>query len=306
MSGLDSLLSSTVVSNGSPTAKNTPNEFTVRFWGVRGSIPTPGTETVRYGGNTACVEIKVAGQRLIFDGGTGLRVLGKHLLEQMPVKAHLFFTHSHWDRIQGFPFFVPAFIEGNQFDIYGAAGQNGASIKQRLCDQMLRPNFPVPLQVMRSKLEFHDIAPGSVITLDDVVIETISLNRPNSALGYRVTWQDYSVVYATDTEHSLEQMDQGLLYLAHQADLLIYDAAYADHAYYDPKLAPSNEMPATWHTGVAVAIAAQVKRVVMFHHDPSHEDDFLDKVEADIQASYPNIQLAREGMILHVLPEGKE
>jgi phosphoribosyl 1,2-cyclic phosphodiesterase len=278
----------------------TAPEFSVRFWGVRGSIPTPGLETVRYGGNTACVELQVAGKRLIFDGGTGLRVLGKHLVKEMPVEAHLFFTHTHWDRIQGFPFFIPAFIEGNSFEIYGAMGQNGASIKQRLYEQMLRPNFPVPLQMMRSTLKFHDISPGSVITLDDVVVETISLNRPNRALGYRVTWNGHSVVYATDTEHLPSQIDQGLLYLSHQADLLIYDAAYADHTYYDPKSEPTEQRLATWYAGVEVAVAAQVKQIILFHHDPAHEDEFLDQVETEVQSHFPNVQLAREGMILRL------
>ncbi|MGJ3247208.1 MAG: MBL fold metallo-hydrolase [Elainellaceae cyanobacterium] len=273
------------------------HEFIVKFWGVRGSIPTPGMDTVRYGGNTACIEILVAGQRLILDGGTGLRPLGKSLLKEMPVQAHLFFTHTHWDRIQGFPFFVPAFVEGNSFDIYGATGLNGASIKQRLTDQMLRPNFPVPLQVMRSNLRFHDIAPGSIIPIDDIIVETVSLNRPNSALGYRITWNGYSVVYATDTEHSAECPDQSLLYLAHQADLLIFDATYGDHAYYDPKVAEMKRNPEMWHANIEAALAAKAKRIIMFHHDPSHEDDFLDRVEAEAQSNYPNVQLAREGMV---------
>lgn len=306
MSGFDSSETNASPSSSDDTQLTSGHdapEFVVRFWGVRGSIPTPGLETVRYGGNTACVELQVAGKRLIFDGGTGLRVLGKHLVKEMPVQAHLFFTHTHWDRIQGFPFFIPAFIEGNSFDIYGAMGQNGASIKQRLCDQMLRPNFPVPLQVMRSTLRFHDISPGSVITLDDVVIETISLNRPNRALGYRVTWNGYSVVYATDTEHLPNQMDQGLLYLAHQADLLIYDAAYADHTYYDFKSEPSEQQFATWYAGVEIAVAAQVKQIILFHHDPAHEDDFLDQVEVEVQSCFPNVRIAREGMILSVPPE---
>ncbi|GAB4386490.1 MAG: MBL fold metallo-hydrolase [Elainellaceae cyanobacterium] len=304
MSGFDSPVPNSFASTSDeaqiPSGQPRSQEFTVRFWGVRGSIPTPGFETARYGGNTACVEIQVAGKRLIFDGGTGLRVLGKHLMKEIPVQAYLFFTHSHWDRIQGFPFFMPAFVEGNSFDIYGAVGQNGASIKQRLCDQMLRPNFPVPLQVMQSKLRFHDIAPGAVITLDDVAIETISLNRPNRALGYRITWNGRSVVYATDTEHLSGQIDQGLLYLANQADLLIYDAAYADHAYYAPQSDLAAQQPATWYAGIEVAIAAQVKQIVLFHHDPSHEDEFLDQVEAEVQSYFPNVQLAREGMTLDV------
>lgn len=317
----NSLYSASSVSEGAQLTSTNSREFAVRFWGVRGNVPTPGIETVRYGGNTPCVEIQVAGKRLIFDGGTGLRVLGKHLLQVMPVQAHIFFTHTHWDRIQGFPFFVPAFIEGNCFDIYGAVGQNGASIKQRLYDQMLRPHFPVPLQEMRSTLRFHDIAPGAVITLDDVVIETLSLNRPNRALGYRITWNGYSVVYATDTEpvpnlpnqmtpeknHQGQmdygQIDQGLLYLAHQADLLIYDAAYTDHTYYNPQPNLAGQPPATWYAGIEVAIAAQVKQIVLFHHDPAHDDDFLDQLEGEVQSCFPNVQLAREGTVLYVYRE---
>lgn len=303
MSGFDSSVKSADPATSTAVQTSVSQAFTVQFWGVRGSIPTPGMENVRYGGNTVCVEMQVAGKRLIFDGGTGLRVLGKTLVKQMPVAAHLFFTHTHWDRIQGFPFFIPAFIAGNSFDIHGAIGPNGASIKQRLSDQMLRPNFPVPLQVMRSEMRFHDISPGSMITLDDIIIETISLNRPNGALGYRITWNGHSVVYATETEHSPERPDQSLLYLAHQADLLIYDAAYADHAYYDPKTDAADQKPATWHAGIEVAIAASVKQIIMFHHDPAHDDNFLDQVEADVQAAFPNVQLAREGMILQICQE---
>lgn len=279
------------------------NQFTVEFWGVRGSIPTPGKETVRYGGNTACVEIKVGGKRLIFDGGTGLRALGKRLLAQTPVEAHLFFTHTHWDRIQGFPFFIPAFVPDNHFHIYGAMGLNGASIKQRLTDQMLRPHFPVPLQMMQSNLTFHNISPGEVITLDDVVVETISLNRPNSALGFRVTWNGHSVVYATDTEHSPERIEQSLGYLASQADVLIFDAVYADHTYYDPNAASGVWQPDAWLASIEVAIAADVKQVIVFHHDPDHEDDLLDKVEAEVQSRFSNVQLAREGMVLQIYKE---
>ncbi|MBF2084855.1 MBL fold metallo-hydrolase [Thermoleptolyngbya sp. C42_A2020_037] len=277
-----------------------PQTFTVKFWGVRGSVPTPGVEMVRYGGNTPCVEMQVAGQRIIFDGGTGLRLLGKHLRDEMPVEAHLFFTHTHWDRIQGFPFFAPAFVSGNCFYIYGAAGPNGASIKQRLSDQMLRPNFPVPLQVMQADLKFVDIVPGSVIPVEDVTVEAVSLNRPNGALGYRVTWGGYSVVYATDTERSPDSVEQNLKYLAQDADLLIYDAAYiSDHALVDPEAA-TGEQNHGWQSGIDLAIAARVKQVIMFHHDPAHEDDFLDSIEQDVQSRYPNVKLAREGMVLDV------
>jgi phosphoribosyl 1,2-cyclic phosphodiesterase len=286
--------------NHSNQAKVDSNQFTVKFWGVRGGIPTPGKDTVRYGGNTACVELNVGGKRLIFDAGTGLRALGKNLLSQMPVEAHLFFTHTHWDRIQGFPFFVPAFIPNNHFHIYGATGLNGASIKQRLTDQMLRPNFPVTLQMMQSNLTFHNIAPGEVITLDDIVIETISLNRPNSALGYRINWNGHSVVYATDTEHSPKRIEQSLGYLAHQADVLIFDAIYADCAYYSLEAASGVWQPETWLASIEVAIAAEVKQIIVFHHDPTHEDDVLDKVESEVQSHFPTVRLAREGMTLQI------
>lgn len=281
-------------------ASHSPN-FIVHFWGVRGSIPAPGAETVRYGGNTSCVEMRIGGKRLIFDGGTGLRVLGKSLLKQMPVEAYMFFTHSHWDHIQGFPFFVPAFIKGNCFHIYGAIAPNGATMKQRLSDQMLHPNFPVPIQVMQSDLKFYDLFPGDVMQLDDITIETGSLNHPNTAMGYRITWNGRTVVYATDTEHYPDRLDENLLHLARDANMLIYDACYTDEEYHDPKAPKIGWGHSTWQEAIKLAKAANVNKAVIFHHDPNHSDDFLDDVEAQVQSVFPNSVLAREGMILPVV-----
>jgi phosphoribosyl 1,2-cyclic phosphodiesterase len=277
-----------------------PSEFVIQFWGVRGSIPAPGGETVRYGGNTSCLEMRVGGKRLIFDGGTGLRVLGQQLLKQPPVEAYLFFSHSHWDHIQGFPFFVPAFVPGNCFHIYGGVAPNGATMKQRLSDQMHHPNFPVPMQVMKSDMKFHDLMPGDVIQLDDITIETGPLNHPNSALGYRVTWQGRTAVYATDTEHYPDHIDENLVYLSRDADVLVYDACYTDEEYYDPKTPKIGWGHSTWQEALKVAQVARVKRAVMFHHDPNHDDDFLDQVESEVQTIFPNSLLAKEGMILPV------
>lgn len=276
-------------------------EFVVQFWGVRGSIPTPGCKTIRYGGNTSCVEMRLGQKRLIFDAGTGIRVLGLNLLRQMPVEAHLFFSHTHWDHIQGFPFFTPAFIPGNCFHIYGSLSVNGATIKQRLSDQMLHPNFPVPMQVMQSDMKFYDLTPGDTITLDDVTIETVPLNHPNGALGYRVTWQNHTAVYCTDTEHLPDRFDENILYLARDADLFIYDATYTNEEYYnysDPRVGWGHS---TWEEGVAVAKLAGVKKLVVFHHDPSHDDNFLDEIEESVQLVFPNGLLAREGMALAVI-----
>ena len=285
---------------GPQTTSAGSDQFLVQFWGVRGSIPAPGSETVRYGGNTSCVEMRVGGKRLIFDGGTGLRVLGRELLQEMPVEAYMLFTHSHWDHIQGFPFFTPAFIPGNCFHIYGAIAPNGATMKQRLSDQMLHPNFPVPIQVMQSDLKFYDLTPGDAVTLDDIAIETGSLNHPNTAIGYRITWRGRTVVYATDTEHFPDRLDENLLHLARDADLLIYDACYTDQEYHDTKTPKVGWGHSTWQAGVAVAQAAGVKRVAMFHHDPTHDDDFLDAVGEQLKAVFPTGLLAREGMILEI------
>ncbi len=279
-----------------------PNaEFEIQFWGVRGSIPAPGSETVRYGGNTSCVEMRVGGKRLIFDGGTGLRVLGKSLLQQMPVEAYMFFSHSHWDHIQGFPFFAPAFIKGNCFHIYGAIAPNGATMQQRLHDQMLHPNFPVPMQVMQSDLKFQDLLPGEKMELAGILIETGALNHPNTAMGYRITYQGRSVVYATDTEHFPDRLDENLVYLARDADVMIYDACYTDEEYHDPKAPKIGWGHSTWQEAVKVAKAAGVKKLVVFHHDPSHTDDFLDHVATQVESVFPNSILAREGMILPVV-----
>ncbi len=281
--------------------QNMDNQFTIHFWGVRGSIPCPGAETVRYGGNTPCIEMRVGGQRLIFDGGTGLRVLGQYLLGQMPVKANLLFTHSHWDHIQGFPFFVPAFIPGNRFRIYGAIAPNGSTIEQRLNDQMLHPNFPVPLQIMAAQLEFHDIKIGDVLEFGEVKVNTALLNHPGEAVGYRVSWNGYAAAYVTDTEHLPDKLDDNVLFLAHNADVLIYDATYTDEEYHSPKSSKVGWGHSTWQEAVKVAKAANVKRLVIFHHDPLHNDDFLDNVGEQVAQLFPNSLMAREGLSIQLI-----
>ena len=281
---------------------NLQDQFTVHFWGVRGSIPCPGPNTVEYGGNTPCVEMRVGGSRLIFDGGTGLRLLGQFLLSQMPVDAYMFFTHSHWDHIQGFPFFTPAFIKGNRFKIYGAVAPNGSTIEQRLNDQMLHPNFPVPLQIMGADLTFCDIEVGKPIALDNIVIDTIQLNHPGEAVGYRVNWNNHSAVYATDTEHFPDRLDENVIQLAKDADVLIYDATYTNQEYYSEKTSKVGWGHSTWEEAVKVAEAANVKQLIIFHHDPLHNDEFLDGVGKDVAQAFPNAMMAKEGLTVELIP----
>lgn len=293
LSGSQSYLTETQTSLlSSPAA-----ELLVQFWGVRGLIATPASNTNRYGGNTACVEMRVAGKELIFDGGTGLRVLGKTWQQlQQPIEAHLFFTNSQSNRIQGFPFFAPAFIEQNSFHIYGTAASNSASIKQCLYDQMLQPHFPYPLQVMQSELKFHNLTSGSKVTLDDVTINTALINQHQRSLGYRVTWQNFSVAYITDLPKSPDNVEQErILQLIEGVDLFIANGTY------NPPTAHNHDLAdLQWQTAVDLAKNADVKSLVISHYHPDDDDDFLDRVQSEVKSVFPKALLACEGMILSV------
>jgi phosphoribosyl 1,2-cyclic phosphodiesterase len=269
--------------------------FAVKFWGVRGLIPTPGNSTNRYGGNTACVEMFVAGKHLIFDGGTGLRSLGKSLLLlNRPLTTHLFFTNSQSNRIQGFPFFAPAFVSNNILHIYGSAASNGASIKQCLGDQMLQPHFPYPLQVMQSELAFCYLTPNRVITIDDVTISTALINHTQKSIGYRVTWQDYSVAYITDLSNRVDDVEQAnVLDLVQGADLLIANATYTELT---PRNHQDKDFP--WQAGVDLALKGEVKHLVVSHHHPDDEDDFLDAMQPKVKSAFESVVLAHEGLVV--------
>ncbi|MEA5551098.1 MBL fold metallo-hydrolase [Anabaena cylindrica UHCC 0172] len=280
-----------------PMLNNLAGEFWVKFWGVRGLIPTPNSHTCGYGSNTACVEIYVAGKRLVFDGGTGLRVLGKTWQQQQkPLEAHLFFTNCQSNRIQGFPFFAPAFITENSFHIYGTAASNGASIKQCLCDQMLQPHFPYPLQVMQSELLFYNLTPGNPVELGEVTITTALINRNQRSIGYRISWGDYSVAYATDLHQSLDLEEQKqILQIIDGVDLLVTNATYT------PPTDKNHEYAELlWKTPVDLAQNAGVKRLVISHHHPDDDDVFLDQIQNQLKAAFPNVLLASEGMVLPV------
>lgn len=274
----------------------------VQFWGVRGSVPSPGPDTAQIGGNTSCVEMRCGETLLVFDGGTGLRGLGKDLMPKMPLTVHLFFSHVHWDHIQGFPFFGPAFVGGNTIHMYGSANYFG-TVETAMAGQMEFPNFPVKLDELGSELKFHDIDEGQRIEVgDDVIVRTAAGNHPGGVLAYRVEHAGKSVVYATDTEHVAGRLDDRLVQLSRGADVLIYDSMYTPDEYEGradgvPRLGWGHS---TYVAGAELAAAAGVGQYVLFHHDPDQDDDAVRAKEAATVALFSNSLAAYEGLVIEV------
>jgi phosphoribosyl 1,2-cyclic phosphodiesterase len=269
--------------------------LSVRFWGVRGSIACPGPDTVRYGGNTSCVEIRCGEHLLIMDGGTGLRELGAALLKDGPIDADLFYTHTHFDHICGLPFFAPAYAPGNKIRLWAGHLLPDHCIEEVLCGMMMAPLFPVPMSLLDAQVSFKDFRQGETLQPHPgITLRTGPLNHPNRATGYRIEYGGKSVAYITDTEHKKGGLDPNVLALIDGADLFIYDSTYTEAEY----PAHVDWGHSTWQEGVRLADAARVKTLVIFHHDPSHDDAFMDRVCRDAQARRPSTIVAREGMVL--------
>lgn len=283
----------------------------VRFWGVRGSIPTPGTSTVKYGGNTSCVEVRVKPdgvddeEIIIIDAGSGIRLLGDHLLGEMPVTASILFSHVHWDHIQGFPFFRPGFIKGNVFQLFGLkyrqeSGYVSSIIASTLRGQQEFPNFPVKLDAMGSEMHFKDIEVDETFTLRYSRISNTHLVHPGGSVAFRIEElaSGKSIVYCSDTEH-INDLDKNISRLCNKTDLLIYDSQYSVKEY-------PNHIGwghSTWEEGVRYATELDIPRLVLFHHDPQHADRFLEQeILTPALHRNPHIQtmLAQEGMVLTI------
>lgn len=273
----------------------TASNFFVRFWGVRGSIATPGAATVGYGGNTSCLEIRCGDRLLIFDGGTGMRPLGAHLDALGPVDADVYFTHTHVDHIQGLPFFSSAYKRANQLRFWAGHLKPDYTLKQVLSEMMMEPLFPVPLSIFGANISFNDFETGATLTPGPGIrLRTAPLNHPNRATAYRVEYAGKSICYVTDTEHVPGKPDQNVLGLIDQADLVIYDSTYTDQEF--PKFVGWGH--STWQEGVRLCDRAKAGRLIVFHHDPQHDDGFMDRVAAEAAAARPGTVVAREGLIL--------
>lgn len=257
----------------------------IKFWGTRGSLPKPGTHTVRYGGNTSCVELRsAAGTLIIIDCGTGAHALGQALmLSSEHKRGHILISHTHWDHIQGIPFFAPLFIPDGEWDIYGPKGL-GKSIQESLAGQMQHIYFPVSLEQLGANIHYHDLVEG-VFKIDDIKITTHYLNHTMLTCGYRLEIDGVTIVYATDHEpHSrtiglnheeqITGQDREYAKFLEGADLVIHDAQYTLQEY---------ENKIGWgHSPMEYAIKicqyASVKHLILTHHDPLRNDDTLDQL----------------------------
>ncbi len=273
--------------------ESTQAPFWFKFWGTRGSLPAPRPTTNKYGGNTPCMEVRVGGQVLIFDAGSGIRSLGDKLNKEFSqLEATLFFSHYHWDHIHGFPFFAPGYHERNRLVIYGES-RGSRNVKDILSGQMAMPYFPIPIDIMNAKKEFRDVSPGTVLRIGPVSVRAESVNHPGRCLSYRIDYQGKSLVYATDTEHGAK-LDMRLVKHAEGADVLIYDAAYTDA---EIKAGRKGFGHSTWREGIKVAEAAGVKKLLLFHHEPSRDDRALARIEQSARKVFKNTSAAREGIM---------
>ena len=266
----------------------------VKFWGVRGSIACPGPGTARYGGNTPCVEVRCGEHTIILDGGTGLRPFGDALLKaHTMVDADLFLSHCHLDHVSGLPFFTPLFASGHRLRIWAGNLLPRFTLERALRTMMSAPLFPIEVESFKAAIEYHDFHGGETISpRDGILLRTVALNHPDGAVGYRLEFQGKTLVYLTDTEVLPGELDPNLVSLARGADLVIFDSTYTDE-----EIAQRRGWGhSTWKDGMRLAKAAGSKVLCLFHHDPGHDDDFMDALGRDAQTALPGTIVAREGL----------
>ena len=291
----------------------------IRFWGVRGSIPSPGPKTVRYGGNTTCIEVRSDdGELIILDAGSGIFPLAQTLLKELPVKANVFITHTHWDHIHGLPFFIPFFIPGNSVRIHGAYDViSSQGIEQIMDVQMQYSYFPIREAELKARIEYQTLEIGEVVTIGDATVTNTLLNHPVIDFGYRVDCRGKSMFFTGDHEPWFNIYDEGdegyaeyqtmvdekqqqMDEVVRGVDVLIMDCSYTAAEY----PAKKGWGHSTFDYAIALARRAGVKKLVCTHHEPTRSDDELEQVFAEAclrckpLPGDPEILLSREGMEL--------
>lgn len=268
--------------------------FSLRFWGVRGSTPTPGQKTLRYGGETSCFELRAGDALVLIDCGSGARNLGMELCCAGSRSFDLLFTHTHLDHICGLPFFKPAYDPNFSVKAWAGHFQDGTCLMEIVSRIMSPPIFPVAAKTLKA-VEFKTFRAGDILPrTDDLVIRTIRLNHPGGACGYRFDYRGKSICIITDHEHGDPEVDAALPGFVAGADIMIYDAMFTD-AEYGKFIGWGHS---TWQKAVELARTANVKTPVLFHHDPSRSDDELDEIGRAANEAYTGTLVAKEGMLL--------
>lgn len=267
----------------------------LRIWGVRGSSPTPARENLEFGGNTACLEVRSAENRVaIFDAGTGIRDLGESLAAEFAgraAKLDIFLTHYHWDHIQGLPHFHQLYQPGAEITFY-AAGRLG-SLYRRLRGQMTGPYFPVDFDSVAARVYFEELDEGCALRRGSLRVTAFPLHHPQGASGYRIEAPQGVIVYASDLEPGDQNLDRVVRESCEGADTVVYDSQFTPEEY----LSHRGWGHSHWREAASVARDAGVRRLVLFHHDPFHNDRAMARIEADTRCLFENSLAAREGWI---------
>ncbi len=263
----------------------------IKFWGTRGTRPTPGRRTLRYGGNTTCVEVRgSAEQLLILDSGSGIAELGASLAQDGDRDFHLLISHTHWDHIQGFPFFGPAFVHGTRVSVVGPAGSI-KSLQAAFADQMDPAYFPLRLDQVPAELEFIEVGAGEPLEIAGMTITPYELNHPIVTLGYRIQEGGRTFCFATDNELLPAEGMRPIAEWCRGADLLVHDAQYSESEY----AARAGWGHSTFDDALSLAEDAEVRQLAFFHHDPLHSDD---QIDALVEEALGNHRQRRGGRVL--------
>lgn len=273
------------------------SEAILTFWGVRGSIASPERHTLTYGGNTSCISIEYHDYFFIFDGGTGIRNLGKYLMSRKDLKkinGNIFLTHLHWDHIQGLPFFIPAFLKENQFSIY-AEKKGPHTVDELIKEQLQAPFFPVDYDhLYHAHIDFNEIKADKLVELEEnVTILPIRLTHPNTAVGYLLNIGKCKIAYITDHEMKVNSIDKHLLEKIQDIDVLIHDSQYSREEILNGKKGWGHS---AWEDVLELGIAANVTSIFLTHHDPDRTDDELNERRFLAQRKFQNTFIARERM----------
>ncbi len=269
----------------------------IKFWGVRGSLPTPGVDFNKYGGNTSCVELQVDGRTIIFDMGSGLKNLGDHLKKNNISGFTIFISHFHYDHTCGLPFFSPAYDPKTSFKVYSGILQTREKTHKVLNAQISSPSFPITVNDFNANIEYEDFEVGKPFLLQDAInVKTMLLNHPDGAVGYRIDYKGKSVCYITDHEHKVGQENPEIIDFIKDSNVLIYDSTYDDNEF-------KNYIGwghSTWQEGGRIAEKAGVKKYYIFHHSPDNCDNKMLEIESTSKRVNKNFFVAKEGMCVKV------